>query len=154
MRLKYIGQKPTPLSFDTPIPYLSRAEHIGQIVFDPECEVQDDWATYLLTNCPDVFVRVGSEEELAAAELKKQAGVLEILEKSLGKVFKGKTGKWQALAYIKKHQLLEYVQLAKTPYGWKIIDRPEQSAGLDVPITVSTEGQEVSYDDRDRIEQD
>jgi hypothetical protein len=56
MKLTYIGPK-RQHTFSFPIPYLSKGELEGEIIFerDKETEVRDLWGTRLLNHCPHLF---------------------------------------------------------------------------------------------------
>ena len=120
MILKYVGKKPLPYVLQTPIPFLARCEREGEIAFTPEADVKDEWAQYLLDNCVGAFERVGVDPPADAQAPRPlcQADVEQIL-KYVGKRFSGKAGKWNAIAFIKKHHAETVLGLRKL----KIIDR-------------------------------
>jgi len=102
-RVKYIGPKPLPLVLQTPIPHLSRSERTGEAVFDPEADLDDASASFLLTECAGAFERVG----LASAPTDQAPRPHKPKEDPLiyvGKRFSGKGGKWKACAFIKRHK--------------------------------------------------
>lgn len=114
MILKYVGSKPLPYVLQTPIPYLSRSYHEGELAFTPEAEVKKEWADYLLEHCAGAFERVGGpiDSPEQAPRLLCQADIEQIL-KYVGKRFSGKAGKWNAVAFIKKHHAEEILGLRK-----------------------------------------
>ena len=116
--VKYIGPKTLPYVLQTPIPFLSRSDHQGEIRFTPEGEVRDDWANYLLTECAGAFERVGSAvatPDQAPRPVKPKADPLQYV----GKRFSGKAAKWTAAAFIKKHKAETILGMRKL----QIIDR-------------------------------
>ena len=118
MIVRYIGQKKLPYVLQTPIPFLSRSDHQGEIQFTPEAEVRDDWADYLLENCAGAFERVGSAlapTAQAPRPIKAKTDPLIYV----GKRFSGKAGKWNAAAFIKKHHAEDILGMRKL----QIIDR-------------------------------
>mgnify|MGYP001591582124 CR=1 FL=1 len=124
MRIKYCGKKALPYRLPTPIPFLFKSERNGELVFEPECDVtNEDWARFLTTQCGETFVQVEekvnkfapiSEEERALRHAGK-------VEATTGKKFRGKPGKWQAMAFLKKHGLTNDLGLKKLQIGTKVI---------------------------------
>ena len=145
MQIKYIGQQPLPHTLQTPIPYLAKSDHAGTLTFDPVAEVEnDDWAAFLLENCGGAFVLVGSDDDAENKEIRKKAKIMAALEKAVGKRFHGKTGKWQAKAYVQRHGLEEAIELENTTYGWIIKPRPAYAAAADTPAPAIAAGPEVT----------
>jgi len=102
IRVRYTGPKSLPLTLNTPIPFLSRSERTGEVIFNPTADLQDDWANFLLTDCAGAFERVGSATaatDQAPRPVKPQEDPLIYV----GKRFSGKGGKWKACAFIKRH---------------------------------------------------
>ena len=120
MKLRYIGTKKLPYILNTPIPFLSRSEYTGEVSFTPEAEVKDEWGQFLLTECAGAFERVGAPilSTDQAPRLLCQANIEQIL-KYVGKRFSGKAGKWNAIAFIKKHNAETILGLRKL----QIVDR-------------------------------
>ena len=120
MILKYIGKKPLPYVLQTPIPFLSKSYREGEIAFTPEAEVRDDWAEYLLEECTGAFERVGGTPvpDAQAPHVLCQKEVEELL-KYVGKRFSGKAGKWNAIAFIRRHHAETVLGLRKL----QIVDR-------------------------------
>ena len=118
--VKYIGPKPLPYMLQTPVPYLAHSERIGQIAFNPEAEVRDDWAQFLLTDCAGAFERVGSAvatPDQAPRPVKPKADPLQYV----GKRFGGKAGKWNAIAFIKKHKAEDVLGIRKLQIVSRVI---------------------------------
>ena len=116
--VKYIGPKKLPYVLQTPIPFVSRSEHSGEVVFNPTADLQDDWANFLLTDCAGAFERVGaasSTPDQAPRPMKPKEDPLIYV----GKRFGGKAGKWNAIAFIKKHKAEAILGIRKL----KIVDR-------------------------------
>ena len=122
MKLRYIGTKKLPYVLNTPIPFLSRSEHEGEVSFTPEAELRDDWAQFLLTECAGAFERVGAPHVSTdqAPRPLCQADIEQIL-KYVGKRFSGKAGKWNAIAFIKKHKAETILGLRKLQIIDKVI---------------------------------
>jgi hypothetical protein len=127
IEVKYIGQKPLPYVLQTPIPLLSRSERTGEVAFNPTAELDDSWAQYLLTECAGAFERVGAPQVSTdqAPRPLCQADIEHIL-KYVGKRFTGKAAKWQAFAFIKKHQAetilgLRKLQIIDKVVHWELV---------------------------------
>jgi len=122
IEVKYIGQKPLPYVLQTPIPLLSRSERTGEVAFNPTAELDDAWAQYLLTECAGAFERVGAPHVSTdqAPRPLCQADIEQIL-KYVGKRFSGKAGKWNAVAFIKKHKAETILGMRKLQIIDKVI---------------------------------
>ena len=129
MKLRYVGTQPLPYRLNTPIPYVSRSEHQGELTFTPECDVpNEEWATFLLHECGGAF-EPAEDLTIAPARIvgqpltdeQKTARRAELLKKAIGKRFMGKAGKWNAWAYLKRHKLGEELGLKKLQIGDKVL---------------------------------
>jgi len=115
MLVQYVGVKPLPYRVPTPIPYLSRtADGQGELTFNPSCDVpNDEWATFLVTQCGGSFVPV---EVLPASPPKPSKA-----ERSIGRRFQGPAGKWRAYAFLKKHGFGDMLGMTKLQIGDKVM---------------------------------
>ena len=122
IRVRYIGPKPIPLVLNTPIPFISRSERTGEVTFNPEAELEDEWANFLLTDCAGAFERVGSAPAATdqAPRPLCQNDREEIL-KYVGKRFTGKAGKWNAATFIKRHRAKDLLGMRKLQIGDKVV---------------------------------
>lgn len=124
MLLEYRGPKPLPYKLNTPIPFVSRSDREGVLEFTPQCEVENpDWAAFLLQECGEYFFEADkpinkfapiSEEERAKRHAERVAA-------TIGKKFRGKPGKWQAQAFLKRHHLTDDLGLKKLQIGDKVM---------------------------------
>ena len=103
MKLRYVGSKPLPYVLQTPIPHLSRSERTGEVRFTPMADVQEDWAEYLMEHCAGAFERVGGPVVSTDQAPRPSVKVPEDPLKYIGKRFSGKAGKYNAVAFIRKH---------------------------------------------------
>jgi hypothetical protein len=118
--LKYIGPKKLPYILQTPIPFLSRSDHTGTVAFNPTAEVDGAAATFLLAECAGAFERVGSAvatPDQAPRLVKPKADPLQYV----GKRFGGKAGKWNAIAFIKKHKAEDVLGIRKLQIVSRVI---------------------------------
>ena len=70
MRLKWLGARKNRV-LELPVPFLSKSEKEGELHFDPECEVPNEWAEKILELYPDGFARVDAplvDESVAAPD--------------------------------------------------------------------------------------
>ena len=119
-RVKYIGPKTLPYVLNTPIPYVSRSDHQGELVFNPEADVRDDWANFLITECAGAFELAGRTEhspDQAPRPVKPKEDPLMYV----GKRFGGKAGKWNAIAFIKKHKAEDVLGIRKLQIVSRVI---------------------------------
>ena len=114
MKLRYLGKKPLPYVLNTPIPFIAKSDRDGEVAFTPDGEIKDEWGQFLLDQCAGAFERVDQPLVVPdqAPRLLCQADVEQIL-KYVGKRFSGKAGKWNAIAFIKKHHAEEVLGLRK-----------------------------------------
>ena len=118
--VKYIGPKKLPYVLQTPIPFLSRSDHAGEVSFNPTAEIDGAAAHFLLTNCAGAFERVGSAvatPDQAPRPVKPKIDPLIYV----GKRFGGKAGKWNAIAFIKKHKAEDVLGIRKLQIVSKVI---------------------------------
>jgi hypothetical protein len=165
--VKYQGPQPLPLELDLPIPYLSKAEWCGTVIFNPTAEVDEKTAEFLIAECGNAFVGVEMKPEgvtmgkTVATTLPPSSIPAEIhqphpwLERALGKVFTGKAGKWNAKAYIAKHHLSGLVEISRVPNGWQIVALSVETDGRNQPIPVMAGGHMEEQDgDRHAADRD
>ncbi len=120
MRIKYTGPKKLPYVLNTPIPYISHSDRQGEIAFNPEADVRDDWANFLLTECAGAFELAGRTEhspDQAPRPVKPKEDPLVYV----GKRFGGKAGKWNAIAFIKKHKAEDVLGIRKLQIVSRVI---------------------------------
>ena len=171
MRLTYIGPKPRPRTFPTPIPLLAKSEQTGTVTFDPTADVPDDWGRYLLETCPEAFRAeppgVNAAAVVAAVAMRK-AGLARkpfVSNLNLGRRFKAPNAtvaRARAQAHILKHGLVGKVGLKKLKIGDVIlgyelapISAPGAEGSEITPIPVATGGdKEGTHDDRDCRDED
>ena len=161
MVIKYVGQKKLPYILQTPIPFIAKSEANGELVFTPTCTVtNDEWAAFLLDECGDAFelvegslpdvvhpARISDEERAKRFEEKVSA--------TLGKKFRGKAAKWNALSFLKRHHLTARLGLKKLTVSghimhWEVVPiaMAEVMAG-DAGITSIPSTQEEGQEDID-----
>lgn len=124
MLLEYRGPKPLPYCLETPIPFVSRSAREGTLSFNPHCEVDnDEWATFLLTQCGDAFAALDQPVNKYApiSDDEKAKRHAQRITDTIGKKFRGKPGKWQAQAFLKRHNLTHDLGLKKLQIGDKVI---------------------------------
>jgi hypothetical protein len=119
IRVKYTGPKKLPYILNTPIPYISHSDRQGEIAFTPEADVRDDWANFLLTECAGAFERVGSVLVAPTDQAPRPVKPKEDPLIYVGKRFSGKAGKWNAIAFIKKHKAETILGIRK----FRVVDR-------------------------------
>lgn len=166
MVIKYVGQKKLPYILQTPIPFISKSEANGELRFDPTCTVtNEEWAAFLLDECGDAFELVeGALPEARkpftpVPDEEKQKRHAEKVQQTIGKKFRGKPGKWQAQAYLRRHRLtqelgLKKLQISGMVMHWEVVpiamaDVMVGDTGVE-PISESSEGPlEETHHERD-----
>ena len=97
----------------TPIPFVAKSYREGEVSFNPDTEIRDDWGQWLLANCGSAFECLDGPPVVdLTKKVLCQKDVEDIL-KYVGKRFSGKAGKWNAIAFIKKHHAEEILGLRK-----------------------------------------
>src|SRR5215831_1793328 len=159
MLIQYVGQQPLPLTLPTPIPFVSHSTLIGELIFNPSCEVpNDEWANFLLTQCGDAFQMVETEPVVPTQE---EGPPVRTWEPPIGRRFNGKAGKWNGFTYLRNHKLGETHGLRKRNlgdkvFGWELVPIALADVGLQnapVPWNKPQEGQEGIDGNRDRDDQ-
>lgn len=147
----YTGPKPQRI-LELPVPLLARSEKTGELTFvrDVPLPVEPALAEHLVTLYPETFryanggpspvpepsvTEPNKYAPLSSEE--KRARLKEKVDKAVEKRWSGKTGKWQAKAYVTRHNLEEFVTFYKDPYGWRL-------AAKDQPPITDPVGQEAS----------
>lgn len=163
MLLRYVGSKPLPRILCTPIPYVSHSERIGELQFNPTCDVtNEEWADYLLAECGGAFV---CEQPLASLPMTQPVAssftntishVMSGAEASpshpyAGKQFLGKAGKWNAKAFLKKKNIESVYALHRIPDGWELVPAvPAMLAEGEPSLPAPADGQgELSHANSD-----
>lgn len=148
----YRGPKPQRI-LELPVPLLSKSEKTGEITFPQgvPVEVEDTLGFQLIEMFPTMFASDAMRSAPTVAPVdsnifaplppeEKQARFQETLTQAIGRRFRGKAGKWNAKAYIKKRKLDAFVQLQKDAYGWVLIAKDTQPT-----VTAAAVGQEETH---------
>jgi len=160
MLLEYRGPKPLPYKLNTPIPFVSRSEREGQLEFNPQCHVEnEDWAKFLLEECGENFFMPEQPINKYApiSDDEKAKRHVERVQATIGKKFRGKPGKWQAQAFLKRHDLTNDLGLKKLQIGdkvihWECVPLPladvkvRDAESVEPPIPAQAEGLEEVID--------
>lgn len=132
MLLEYVGPKPLPFRVETPIPFLSRSDHQGQLLFTPTCEVPNEqWATFLLTQCGAAFKSLETKKPTSAP-----ITVAEPQKSHEGKRFLGKAAKAQAINFLRRHKLgdtlgIKKKQIGDTVMHWELVPLAQADLTVD-----------------------
>ena len=130
MEIVYTGPKASRI-LELPVPLLAKSDKTGELVFQRgiPMTVETPLAEQLARDFPDTFrlhgtAQVAQVQAQVVAKKSKADKIAVLTEKALAKRWVGKTAKWSAKRYVAQHALMDYVEIVKTDYGWRLQAKP------------------------------
>ena len=126
----YVGPKKQRV-LDLPVPLTAASEWQGALTFERGVPLAVDTVLgdLLTREFPETFQRHGAAKVAHAvaqvvARKSKADKIAVLTEKALLKRWVGKGAKWTAKRYVTQHALMDYVEIVKTDYGWRLEAKP------------------------------